>query len=180
MAKVMIEDILKIKDEGDTCGGIVEIIAHGVPSGLGEPVFDKLSADLAKAMINLLAPETGLDPDKFPIRYIGAKPGEKLYEELMSQEELSRTRELPSMFSILPALQAFYQIIDYRYPVELPGGENQNPYISSLQEPMTVAEIKAYLTRYGVLDDIITPKPYRLRSDRPTTKTISKSASPGG
>ena len=46
--------------------------------------------DLAQAMIELLAPKAGLDPDKITIRYIGAKPGEKLYEELMSQEEASR------------------------------------------------------------------------------------------
>ena len=83
--------------------------------------------DLAKAMINLLAPETGLDPDKFPIRYIGAKPGEKLYEELMSQEEVSRTKELPNMFAILPAFRSFYQKIDYRYPDVLPDVENSSP-----------------------------------------------------
>lgn len=52
-AKVMIEDILKVKDEGDTCGGVVEIIARGVPSGLGEPVFDKLSATIAHGIMSI-------------------------------------------------------------------------------------------------------------------------------
>ncbi len=36
----MIEDILAVKETGDTCGGVVEVIVHGVPAGLGEPVFD--------------------------------------------------------------------------------------------------------------------------------------------
>ena len=40
---------------GDSLGGIVESIATGVPPGLGEPVFDKLDADLAKAMLSLPA-----------------------------------------------------------------------------------------------------------------------------
>ena len=49
----MIDDILKIKDEGDTCGGVVEIIAKGVPAGLGEPVFDKLSAMIAHGIMSI-------------------------------------------------------------------------------------------------------------------------------
>jgi len=39
--------------EGDTLGGIVEIVAQGFPAGLGEPVFDKLDADLAKALMGI-------------------------------------------------------------------------------------------------------------------------------
>lgn len=52
-AKEMIEDLLKVKSEGDTCGGVVEIIARGVPAGLGEPVFDKLSACLAHGLMSI-------------------------------------------------------------------------------------------------------------------------------
>lgn len=49
----MVEKILKIKEEGDTAGGIVEVIVRGVPGGLGEPVFDKLSADIAKGVMSI-------------------------------------------------------------------------------------------------------------------------------
>jgi FlaA1/EpsC-like NDP-sugar epimerase len=115
--------------------------------------------DLAKAMINLLAPETGLDPDKFPIRYIGAKPGEKLYEELMSQEEVSRTKELPNMFTILPAFRSFYQKIDYRYPEVLPDVANLQPYISSSQPTMNIKEIEDYLERHRILEEFMPQKP---------------------
>ncbi|MEI6351677.1 MAG: chorismate synthase [Verrucomicrobiota bacterium] len=51
----MIEFIKKIRSEGDSVGGIVECVIRGVPAGLGEPVFDKLEADLAKAMMSLPA-----------------------------------------------------------------------------------------------------------------------------
>jgi chorismate synthase len=43
------------RKRGDSLGGVVECIARRVPPGLGEPVFDKLEADLAKAMLSLPA-----------------------------------------------------------------------------------------------------------------------------
>lgn len=43
------------RKDGDSLGGVVTVVARGVPAGLGEPVFDKLDADLAKAMISLPA-----------------------------------------------------------------------------------------------------------------------------
>lgn len=52
-AEEMIADLLKVKAEGDSCGGVVEIIAKGVPAGLGEPVFDKLSAMMAHALMSI-------------------------------------------------------------------------------------------------------------------------------
>jgi chorismate synthase len=45
--------IEEIKVQGDSLGGIVEILVRGCPSGLGEPVFDKLEADLAKALMSI-------------------------------------------------------------------------------------------------------------------------------
>ena len=50
---VELGDVEKAKEEGNSLGGIVEVIATGVPPGLGEPVFDKLDADLAKAVMSV-------------------------------------------------------------------------------------------------------------------------------
>jgi chorismate synthase len=55
MAVQMIERIKEARKDGDSLGGIVECVARNVPPGLGEPVFDKLEADLAKAMLSLPA-----------------------------------------------------------------------------------------------------------------------------
>ncbi len=55
IAPKMIEHIKKIRSQGDSVGGIVRAYVKGVPAGLGEPVFDKLEADLAKAMLSLPA-----------------------------------------------------------------------------------------------------------------------------
>lgn len=55
IAKEMIQYIQSIKDEGDSIGGVIRGVIKKVPVGLGEPVFDKLPADLAKAMLSINA-----------------------------------------------------------------------------------------------------------------------------
>ena len=55
MAAKMIRLIERTRQAGDSVGGIVEGVARGVPPGWGEPVFDRLEADLAKAMLSLPA-----------------------------------------------------------------------------------------------------------------------------
>ncbi len=54
-AQEMIHAIEEARSAGDSLGGIIECVARGLPAGLGEPVFDKLEADLAKAMLSLPA-----------------------------------------------------------------------------------------------------------------------------
>jgi chorismate synthase len=52
-AKRMEDRVAEVRKQGDSLGGIVEIIAKRVPGGLGDPVFDKLDADLAKALMSI-------------------------------------------------------------------------------------------------------------------------------
>jgi len=54
-AKRMISLIEQVRDEGDSIAGVIECVARGIAPGLGEPVFDKLEADLAKAMLSIPA-----------------------------------------------------------------------------------------------------------------------------
>jgi chorismate synthase len=54
-AERMIERIEAMRREGNSVGGVIECVVQGVPPGLGEPVFDNLEADLAKAMLSLPA-----------------------------------------------------------------------------------------------------------------------------
>lgn len=55
IAEKMIELIETVKNEGDSIGGIIKGVIKNVPPGLGEPVFDKLPADLGKAMLSINA-----------------------------------------------------------------------------------------------------------------------------
>jgi chorismate synthase len=54
-ARAMIELVDSVRKQQDSLGGVAEIVATGVPAGLGEPVFDKLKADLGKALFSLPA-----------------------------------------------------------------------------------------------------------------------------
>ncbi len=52
-AHSMMQLIERVKEEGDSLGGKVEVLVKGIPAGLGEPVFDKLDADISKAMMSI-------------------------------------------------------------------------------------------------------------------------------
>jgi len=52
-ARIMEEKLEEARRSGDSLGGIVEIVVRGCPPGLGEPVFDKMDADLAKALMSI-------------------------------------------------------------------------------------------------------------------------------
>jgi chorismate synthase len=52
-AEKMIADLLEVREAGDTAGGAIEIVARGVPAGLGEPVFDKLKAAIAHGLCSI-------------------------------------------------------------------------------------------------------------------------------
>jgi len=86
-AAAMEAQIRAVRRDGDTIGGVVRCVARGVPAGLGDPVFDKLEADLAKAMMSLPAAKgftSGSGFDGVPMRGSahndvfepGAAPGE--------------------------------------------------------------------------------------------------------
>lgn len=106
--------------------------------------------DLAKVMIDELSVAYARRPEDIDIKVIGAKPGEKLYEELMSDEETRRAVELEEFFSVLPAFRGIYGDIDYSYPGLL-NSEVTNPYVSADESPMDHEELKVFLHRNNLL-----------------------------
>jgi chorismate synthase len=54
-AERMIKLVEKVRDEGDSVGGVIKGVIRNVPAGLGDPVFDKLSSDLGRAMLSINA-----------------------------------------------------------------------------------------------------------------------------
>lgn len=108
--------------------------------------------DLAKAMIELLAPVYGYDPDQIEISLIGAKPGEKMYEELLSMEETYRSMELEDMFVALPAFRSMYRHIEHIYP-GLVRERIEKSYISESEPNMSIEEIKSLLCRTDILKE---------------------------
>lgn len=123
----------------------------------GEVFVTKMSAvripDLADVMIDMLAPKYGYSPFEIKKANIGAKPGEKLYEELMSEEEAHRSLELEDMFIITPAFKSIYQSISYEYP-SVVSAKIRKSYASSQEVPLDKDSLRRYLTENRVLEQV--------------------------
>jgi FlaA1/EpsC-like NDP-sugar epimerase len=106
--------------------------------------------DLALAMIQELAPHYGRRPEEIEIVEIGAKPGEKLYEELMNNEETRRALEMERYFSVLPAFRGICGDIAYDYSGVI-SHQVDNPYISADETPLSIDELKHFLREKKLL-----------------------------
>jgi FlaA1/EpsC-like NDP-sugar epimerase len=105
--------------------------------------------DLAEVMRDELAPAYGRTPQSIEIRITGSRPGEKLYEELTTDEEIKRTVETTAMFVVLPAWRDLYSDIDFsKYAVE--GTPITKVYNSDLEPAISRAEVATFLKELGV------------------------------
>ena len=106
--------------------------------------------DLIEAVIEIVAPKFGYKPQDIEIVEVGPRPGEKLYEELMTEEEADRTMELEDMFVILPRFREVYNI---RYDYEdIQSTKISRPYVSKHERFLSKDEIKEYLNRKEIIN----------------------------
>lgn len=139
----------------------VRLVMESVFIALGGEVFvTKMQvvriADLAQVMIEELSIRHGYKPGDIKIQIIGAKPGEKMYEELLNEEEIRRTIELESYFVILPAFKSVYKSVDYIYPDMIKNSVIQ-PYNSKNFSPMDKEALRHYLYNHNLLGDDTAP-----------------------
>lgn len=113
---------------------------------------------LAEVMIEELAPGYGISANEIDLVEIGYKPGEKLYEELMSSEESRRAIELDDYFVILPAFKSLYKEILYEYE-SVVKEEITLPYNSQNEKPLDKASLKAFLHSHNLLSEDVVFKP---------------------
>ncbi len=106
--------------------------------------------DLAEVMIEELAPAYGYRPEDIELVEIGTKPGEKLYEELMSEEETRRAIELDKYFVVLPAFRGMYRQITYQYQ-DVVSDTVTNPYNSANEQPLSKEELRSFLAEANLL-----------------------------
>ena len=120
----------------------------------GEVLITKMPVirikDLAEVMIAELAGKYGQKADRINIEVIGSKPGEKLYEELMSDEETRRAVELKDYFSVIPAFRGFYKDISYEY-ADIVSAKVDNPYVSVNEKVLTKKELKSFLYQNNLM-----------------------------
>jgi FlaA1/EpsC-like NDP-sugar epimerase len=114
--------------------------------------------DLADVMIQELAPKHGHSPEDIDIQLIGTKPGEKMYEELMNDEETRRTWELQRYFVVHPAFPGLYrETHDY---ADLVSTSVTSPYHSGNQRPLSKVELTQFLRDNQLLDEDISTTPH--------------------
>ena len=133
----------------------VELVINSAELARGGEVFvTKMPIirieDLAMVMIEELAPLYRCKPEKIKVVETGRKPGEKLYEELMSQEETRRAVELKEYFAILPAFRGIYRNINYDYQGIMSDSVDK-AYISEEGPFMTRKELKTFLKENNLL-----------------------------
>ena len=105
--------------------------------------------DLAEVMIEELAQKYGYTPDEIKIEIIGNKPGEKLYEELMTEDEARRALETKDMFIVLPEMKELSYIDKSYYP--LTSQAENKAYTSKDTEHLAKEGIKEILYRENLL-----------------------------
>jgi FlaA1/EpsC-like NDP-sugar epimerase len=122
-----------------TLDGSVRLVLKSIELACGGEVFvTKMPVvrirDVAEELLELVAPLYGRNPAKIEIREIGPRPGEKLFEELTSDEEMRRTFELDELYAVLPAFRNIYDRITYTYAPD--GTKNASKTYNSANEPV--------------------------------------------
>jgi UDP-N-acetylglucosamine 4,6-dehydratase/5-epimerase len=109
-------------------------------------------ADLVSATIEVVAERTGRDPASIETTSISPRPGEKPYEELMTEEESSRARDIGEMYAVLPAIEAHPEVLAaYADTPRSPIGA----YRSDSPTPMSASEVRAILAEAFELDLLV-------------------------
>lgn len=103
--------------------------------------------DLAEVLIEENAAKYGYRASDISIEVIGSRPGEKMFEELMNEEEISRALELTDYFVIRPSILSNFRDIDYEYPSMRPADLASGGYNSKIVSAMSKEELRAYLRR---------------------------------
>lgn len=107
--------------------------------------------DLAKVMIEKLAQKYGYNADDIAIKIVGNKPGEKMYEELMTVDESARSLETQEMFIVLPAIEE--ELHDIKLSSYLKAQQSElRSYRSDEMEPLSKKEIRDLLYKENLLD----------------------------
>lgn len=130
------------------------ILESGAFARGGEVFITKMPVirikDLARVMIDELAAHYGRRPENIEIRTIGAKPSEKMFEELMNVEEMRRSVELERYFVVLPAYTSIHRSVEYFYPDEI-ARDISLPYNSANQNSLSIDELRSFLLRNNLL-----------------------------
>lgn len=103
--------------------------------------------DLAEVVIEKVCEKYGISKNSVKIENVGLRPGEKMYEELMTSEEAENVHELQDMYAILPV----FQISNSNYEYENSKKTNKRSYTSLDQAPISKKDLHALISREEII-----------------------------
>lgn len=131
------------------------VLKAGVLARGGEVFITKMAAiriaDLAQVLVEELAPKFGRDPKTIKIVESGRRPGEKICEELMNEEEVRRSIELEDYFAVLPALSDLYGENSQQYNGVV-AKKVDHAYNSETAEKMSVEDLRTYVRAHRLAE----------------------------
>jgi FlaA1/EpsC-like NDP-sugar epimerase len=136
-----------------TCNEAADLLVRAAERAEGGEVFvTKMQVmripDLAQSVLQLYAPTLGRDPNEVKIAIVGKRPGEKIYEELMSSEETTRVVETDAFFIIHPAIA--------RPGLPKPDfTQGLDEYRSDHQSALDLAAIDKYLADNQIIENAV-------------------------
>lgn len=126
----------------------------------GEVFISKMRAvaikDLATVMIEEMAPAFGYQASDIKIKEIGAKPGEKMFEELLTEDEAGRSLEMDDLFVTMPAFSGMYCERSYDYPGAVQA--QRKPYTSTEATVLSLDQVREFVTKHGILKEFMPGK----------------------
>lgn len=177
-AKEMINELLKIKSEGDTCGGVIEVIARGVPAGIGDPVFDKLDAVISHGVMSIGAVKgvefgAGFEHTKFR----GSKSNDTPYYDRLKKKVRFKTNRAGGILGgistgedirVRIAVKPTPTISLPQETVDIANLENTNVSFKTRNDPSICPRMYPVceaMVRIAILDALFMAKGYRAMVD---------------
>lgn len=164
-AKKMEKKIIEAMKAGDSVGGIVEVVVQGCPPGLGEPVFNKLDAELAKAMLSIPAVKGFEIGSGFHAAEIyGSQNNDEFYFDKRLKRIRTRTNYAGGVLGGITtgekiifriAVKPTSSISQYQNSVNIEGSKNKMRITGS---PASVSEATEEITTAGRHDPCICPR----------------------
>ena len=121
----------------------------------GEVFVTKMPVIQIGDLADVLVEELGHDLERYPVNIVGSRPGEKLYEELTTDEEIPRSYVFDDLIVVVPAFRNIYGSIDFT--IYEKGGKLEHGYNSHNESYMTKPQIFEFLSTLGLFcgDDVV-------------------------
>ena len=166
------QKILSLREQGDSAGGVVECLVEGLPAGIGEPVFDKLDASLAKAVMSIGAVKSVEIGDGIEVsKSLGSENNDAFFLRKEQESEWEK-EEYESKEKDYESEEKECELKEEKYDSE---GKESRPYAMTEGSPSFTGSLRKGSNHSGgILGGMSDGSTIRLRAGFKPTPSISK------